>query len=224
MNDDLVLRIAARFAGKAKSYKLDRSKANEILRRTNSPAGQEESKKLLGGYEVAKLMLVPLTDINLPDAWHPGRLKAVLEAIDAGKSLPPVRLDRPSPGGKWEISDGIHRTNSSKLRGFTHVPAIVSEWVETPEEKEEAEPEKAKLPLGAWVKLHKPDGGRSFGWVDEQVSSRMDRGVRRWIYNIALVKPGDDWPDFLDMLDTEFESVSPPSWGGQVKALIESKT
>jgi hypothetical protein len=223
MDDALILRVAARFA-KAKSYKLDRAKANEVLRRTNDPSGREESKKLLGGYEVAKLMLVPLTDINIPEAWHPARLKAVLEALDAGKALPPIRLDRTSQGAKWEISDGIHRTNGSKLRGFTHVPAIVYEWVETPGEKEEAEPEKPKLPLGAWVKLHKPDSGRSFGWVAEHVGARVDRGVRRWVYNLALVKPGDTWSDFVDLLDTEFEPVSPPSWGGKMKALIESKT
>jgi hypothetical protein len=220
VRDVLVLRVAARHQAspRVKHYPIDRGAVRRQLQDLNDPKTQQSTREQHGGYEVFRLEMVPIRDINLPPTWNPDRERRLVEAFRDGKPLPPVRLSR--EGSRWNVTDGIHRTNLSKLQGFTHVPAIVGEWVETPEAFTQPEQEKPRLPLGAWVKLREPDMGRSYGWVDERLPFRREKGVPRWIYNIALVKPGDASADFVDVMDTEFDPVEPPSWGPDVKALV----
>lgn len=193
-----------------KHYKLNRSLVNKLLRNLNDADAREESKRTNGGYSEHSLEVVPIRDVNVPPVWHPGREKAIQEAIVSGKKLPPVRLSR--EGTKWEISDGIHRTNVSKQMGFTHIPAIVSEWVETPDELVPEEPEKQQLEVGDWVKLRKPEKGLDYGYVDEKLGPRRYRGVKRYWYSVTLVNPRTKEEDWLDMSDTEFDSTSRPRW------------
>jgi hypothetical protein len=152
-------------------------------------------------------------------------LSAVKEAIQKGEALPPIQLSK--TGSQWEISDGIHRTNASLEMGFTHIPAYITEWVETPEEEIPEEPEKEKLSLGAWVKLKKPERGHGkpyeFGYIEDDLGYRMTRGVRRYWYGVGLVRPESTWPDTHDLADTDFEPTSPPSWGQAVKDRIDRK-
>ena len=116
--------------GRPSSYRVDARKADQMVARANDPESQAESDATLGGHDVAEFRLVPIQDINVPPVWHPGRLKSIEAALDVGTPLPPVTLVQTPQG--LEISDGIHRTNASKLRGFTSVPAVVYTWVETP--------------------------------------------------------------------------------------------
>lgn len=212
------VRVALRFAA-AKTWKIDRAAVNRKLKLLNDPDAQKDSMATLGGYTKVRYELVPIAKINLPPVWHPVRPGPLRERMEKDLPIDPVRLSE--SGGRFSITDGIHRTNVAKEFGFTHVPAFIDEWVDTPDALQQAEPQKPQLELGAWVKLPKPDGGRQFGWVDEQLGFRADRGVKRWFYSIALVKPGDDFPDFVDLRDTEFEPTSPPSWGPEIQSAVK---
>jgi len=201
----LTLRVAARFAARS-SYRVDRMRVRRALR-INHPDAIEDSKKYHGGYSVARFEHVPISKIKLPPIWKPSRAVRIRKAIKEGKALPPIHL-----GPNYEISDGIHRTNVSKEFGFTHVPAIITEWVETPDEIELPEPEKPRLDVGDWVKTREKWDGREYGWIEEQLLYAFDRRVKRWKYAVALVKRGDDWPDILDLRDSEFDPARVPSW------------
>jgi hypothetical protein len=208
----LTLRVATRYIASRKSYVVDRAIVRKELQGYNNPRVVEDSKKEFGGYALARFKYVPISKINLPEVWNPSRVKRIKEGIEQGKALPPIHLS-----SNMEISDGIHRTNVSKEMGFTHVPAIVTYWIETPEAEVPPEPEKPQLDLGDWVKLRKPYDGRIYGWVAEQLRYRIYKGVKRWVYNIALVDKNSKWPDYPDMSDTEFDPVKPPSWAIEIK-------
>ena len=212
--DPLVSRVVARYA--AKSYRVDRSAVRKELRAYNDPSVIEDSKRNLGGYTVAEYKLVPIRQINVPKKWHTTRGDRVQEAIDEGKALPPVELSL--EGSRYEISDGIHRTNMSLENGFTHVPAIISSWVETPEAFDRLE-DSEKREVGRWVQLHEPIHGRTVGWIEEYLTAKVVREGRRHVYSIALVKRGDTWPDYVDLMDTEFTAgrVRAPSWAQRLK-------
>lgn len=199
-----------------KHYKYDRRK----LRTRNDPAVQEASKKQDGGYSVYRIEIVPLRDIKVPAVWNPGRLSQALEHMRKGTPLDPIEATK--IGSKWEISDGIHRTNASIEMGYTHIPVLTSDWIETPNELVPEEPEKQQLSLGAWVKMRKPYEGLTYGWVDEVLGPRRWRGVKRYWYSIALVDQRTDWPNFIDANDTEFDPTRPPSWGPVRKQVIET--
>lgn len=198
-----------------KHYKYD----DRRLRQLNSPSGREEGMRLDGGYEVWHVEIVPLRDVHVPKVWKPERFEKAKALMEKGVPLDPIRATK--VGGKWEINDGIHRTNASIALGYTHVPVMVPTWVATPEAKVEEPPEKPKLPLGTWVKLHEPIDGKQIGWAREYLRAGDFRGVRRHWYNIALVEPGDTWPEAVDLMDTKFEPIRPPSWGPAVKAVVE---
>ena len=213
--------LATRVASRARTYKYDRARTNQILRSHNDPKVQLEERQDRGGYEVWKLQFVPIKDIDLPAVWNEAKAQAVRNDMDAGKALMPVRLYR--QGSKWGIDDGIHRTNVSKERGFTHVPAFTPEFIATPEEEIPEPPEKPQLRVGDWIKLNKPYEDHSYGWVEETLGSKYWRGVRRYMYGLMLVRPEDDWPQQGDFSDNELEPVHAPTWGPRVKALVESQ-
>lgn len=205
-----------RWKAASRTWKVDRAAIARKLRALNDPEVAARSRAMQGGYDKYRYEVVPISEINVPAAWHPGRPGPLRERMVEGKPIDPIRLSR--SGGRYEIGDGIHRTNVARDLGYTHVPAFVYEWVDTPNELEKPPAEKPRLPLGAWVKIPKPEGGRFYGWVEERLGARNDRGARRWQYSIALVKDGDDWPDFMDLWDVEFVPTDPPAWGEATKA------
>lgn len=71
---------------------------------------------------------VPISQINLPKPWSEGRLADNLKKIKATKKVPPVLLSKDTRAKLYEISDGIHRTNVVKKLGYSHVPAVVSQY------------------------------------------------------------------------------------------------
>ena len=205
-------RVVRRFQAGRTYYKYDRRK----LKSHNDPAAQREEAKHRGGYSKYEIRLLPIKDIRLPKVWNPGRYERAKALIEAGKPLDPI--DAVFSNGKWEISDGIHRTNASKALGFTHVPAFVSTWVATPEMYEPPPEEMPRLPVGAWVKMLKPFDGKLYGWVEEYLNPRQLNGVKRHWYGLSLMDESGDW-DFGDFGDHEFEPIDhPPPWLPKVKA------
>ena len=207
--EQLVRRFLARAPGK--HYRFDKRR----LKGLNDPASNEDQMRTLGGYSKWHIEIVPIKDIRVPKVWRPDRFEKAKALMEKGVALDPI--DASKEGGKWEISDGIHRTNASLALGYTHVPVLVSEWIETPDKLVPEPPEKARLALGDWVEMNKPYDGRSYGWVDEVLGPRTYRGVKRYWYNIALVRKGDDWPHQADFSDTEFEPARAPSWGPAIQ-------
>jgi hypothetical protein len=217
----VIQRVVDRYiTSAAKTYRFNRAEWARKVRSLNSPRSREDQQKLLGGYSVYHLALVPLTEIEIPSPWNQGRLANALRGIEEGKELPPVDLAKQEGSSKWAIGDGIHRTNASLQKGFTHVPAITEEWVPTPEKQAPEEPEKPLLAPGTWVKLKKRFEGSSYGWVVEHLGYTMENGVKRHRYNLALVKAGDEYPDHMDARDTLFDVTRPPPWALKAKALI----
>ena len=68
---------------------------------------------------------VPIEQINLPAPWAPPRLKDNLEKIASTGSMPPVFLSYNEKTRKYDVADGIHRTNAAKQLGYIAVPAVV---------------------------------------------------------------------------------------------------
>ena len=201
---------------RAKHYRYDSQK----LKQYNNPEVREESMRVDGGYSEWRIEIVPIKDIRIPKVWHPGRFEKAKKLLESGRAIDPIRAVEEG-GSKWEIEDGIHRTNASIALGFTHMPVFASKWVETPEALVPESPEKRELPLGAWVQMNEPYEDHSYAWIWEQLGPRKYRGVKRYWYNLALVSPGVDWPDQGDFSDTEFEPTRPPPWGAKVKAVVE---
>lgn len=198
--------LAAKTSAQKTHFKIDRRKLKDL----NDPERWEEDAKHLGGYYKYRIALIPIKDIRLPKVWNPGRYEEAKRHILKGTPLDPIDVGK--HGGKWDIQDGIHRTNVSKDLGYTHVPAFVSTWVKTPEKYQPPVAEKPQLGVGDWVKMHKPWGrGFLYGWVDEYLGPRVDRGVKRHWYGLKFKdeKGNLDWGDFGD---TEFEPARPPSW------------
>ncbi len=215
---DLASKVVRRFAAiKGKHYPINRRKLKDL----NSLATRKESMALYGGYEDWRIEVVPIKDIRVPPVWNPRRYEEALKYLQSGKPIDPIRANK--EGGKWEIEDGIHRTNASQDLGYTHVPVLTSTWVETPEALVPEEPEKSQLPVGSWVKLREPFDGRLYGWVSEQLGAITLRGVKRWKYGLALVDPHSDWPDQGDFSDKEFDPSRPPPWGKEVENQIRAK-
>lgn len=197
-------------------YRVDKRE----LRRLNDKQARQDSKRTHGGYEQWAIEIVPIKDIAVPKVWKPNRFAKALQWLKEGKSLDPIRLSREG-GGKWQIGDGIHRTNASMEMGYTHVPAYVAEWVRTPDEYVPEEVEKAQVPIGGWVQLRKAHDRRTVAWVEDQLGQRDWRGVKRHRYGLALIRKGDDWPDFVDFTDNELDPLPrPPSWAVDIQKQI----
>lgn len=207
-------RVLRRFiAAQAKHYRVDR----RLLKVLNDKDAQMDSARFQGGYEKYDIKIVPLSKVNVPKVWNPPRFEKARAHMEAGQPLDPVRVV--VKGGKYDIEDGIHRTNASIALGYTHLPVLVATWVETPELLEREEAEKPELPLGTWVKLHKPFEGREYGWVVQHLGTRPRREIQRHWYELDLVKPGDALPDSGDFGDHDFDVVTPPAWAVALKDL-----
>lgn len=114
------------------------------------------------GFEVFyEFGLIPLAKIKPERVWRPDRLQRVMEAINAGKALPPIHL---VPGRSLlEIDDGIHRYNASLQSGFTHIPALIQRTREV-EILSPSTPTAYKV--GDYVRFREPFDGRwEYGYL-----------------------------------------------------------
>jgi hypothetical protein len=141
--------------------------------------------------------LVPIKQVIPKSVWKPARISKIREAIDKSIPLPPIDLSK--KGGRYEITDGIHRFNASVESGFTHIPAILAVYVEAPELKEGKKPE---LSPGSWVKFNQPQEGFRFGYILE-VSWRGNMATTYSVLGVS--ETGADWVG--DIQDLDFESV-----------------
>lgn len=95
----------------------------------------EEEFKNLGGWEKKLFKIIPISEIENQDIWSQGKYDRALKHIQDGTPLDPVKLGRHVNGTEWAITDGIHRIAASKTLGYTHVPAVVGEWIKEPPSK-----------------------------------------------------------------------------------------
>jgi len=212
----LAQRVVARYS--QKHYRVDRSEVRNELRRYHDVI--KESKRDYGAYQKATYEIVPISKIQMKAKWHPDRGPKIQQALDKGKPLPPVELSK--EGSRYFIDDGIHRINVSLENGYTHIPAIVTEWIETPDAKVVIE-NSDRREDGRWVQLHKSMDGREFGWIDDHLTTVKIQGAMRHRYSVALIKRGDGYPEFLDLNDTEFTAgrVRPPSWAARLRTELD---
>jgi hypothetical protein len=76
---------------------------------------------------------VPLSSIDVPEVWNPGRFADNLTKLKRDRAMPPVRLVE--AGNRHDVQDGIHRINAIMKYNeelppgerFDAVPAIVTE-------------------------------------------------------------------------------------------------
>jgi 2'-5' RNA ligase len=92
----------------------------------------EEEFKNFGGWEKKLFKIIPISEVEQQDIWSQGKYDRALKHIQDGTPLDPVKLGRHVNGAEWAITDGIHRIAASKTLGYTHVPAVVGEWIKEP--------------------------------------------------------------------------------------------
>ena len=67
---------------------------------------------------------VNISDINVKPIRNTMRFDDNYTQMKATKSVPPIYLT-PVSGGRFEIEDGVHRTQSAIKLGYTSIPALV---------------------------------------------------------------------------------------------------
>lgn len=73
---------------------------------------------------------VGVPNFDKPDPERPGVLRSasILSAMRNGVPLPPVVLFQRKGELRYELRDGFHRFHLCAALGFTHVPAVVTDW------------------------------------------------------------------------------------------------
>jgi len=69
----------------------------------------------------------------LPEAWNKNRLKNNKDKIGESKAVPPILLIFNSETQKFDVEDGIHRTNAVKELGYKAIPAVITYYKEEEE-------------------------------------------------------------------------------------------
>lgn len=209
--DSLVL---AHLHKQASHYHYNRSDVSRKTRRDRTR--ETEEAKTLGFYTYTVFKLIPIDKIIPQAVWREAKAEQVRKDMDRGKALNPIEVSE--HGGRYAISDGIHRYNVSKERNFTHVPAYLTVSVEAPELYEKPEPEKKVLPVGTYVKLREPIDGFSWAIIDEHLGPRIWKGVRRQVYGLFGATASKS--DFIgDIMDDKFDPAMPsPSVKKQLDA------
>jgi hypothetical protein len=82
-------------------YKLDRSAVRKGEHRGRD--AERETAERHGFYQYKRFVLVPIGQIAHQPVWNPGRIESILDAIDRGKPLPPIRA------GEWI---GVYSTHA----------------------------------------------------------------------------------------------------------------
>ena len=87
-----------------------------------------------GIYYREVLELIPTDKIDY-DLWNQKRYDDLMEVVDR-VPIDPVRLSK-KPNGRYDVSDGNHRTAVSDDLGYKYVPAIITQVVEGEKPSEE---------------------------------------------------------------------------------------
>ncbi|WP_198293101.1 hypothetical protein [Cupriavidus sp. UYPR2.512] len=88
------------------------------------------------GHPVAIALIDPpvrspgVPNFDKPDPDRPGVVRSVsiLSALCAGTPLPPLLLFQRAGEQRYELRAGFHRFHLCAALGYTHVPAIVTDW------------------------------------------------------------------------------------------------
>jgi len=114
-------------------YKYDDLAVKRFLEMFNGDddALQEEYNQY-GGWGLYYFDIIPISVIEDKPIWSKEKYDVVLQKMKDGVTLDPIRIAHRDGGGKFVIIDGIHRIAASKELGYTHVPALVNDWVKTP--------------------------------------------------------------------------------------------
>jgi hypothetical protein len=104
-------------------YAIDKKHWQEHVKQRN--AAEDKSADT---YVKWSLKTVPLSKIQIPEAWSEAKLDQVMQAIRSGKKLPPIRAEL-GDAGLYVVDDGIHRVNASIKMGFSHVPVLAGELI-----------------------------------------------------------------------------------------------
>ncbi|MDM0029898.1 hypothetical protein [Variovorax saccharolyticus] len=69
-------------------------------------------------------------NFDKPDVERPGvvRSASILLALRAGTPLPPLMLFHREGDARYELVDGFHRLHLCAALGFTHMPAVLTDW------------------------------------------------------------------------------------------------
>ncbi len=98
------------------------------------PAGP--SPVSAGGTPVAIALIDPkhrsagTPNFDKPDPDRPGvvRSASILTALHEGVPLPPLLLFQRAGELRYELREGFHRLHLCAALGYSHVPAIVTDW------------------------------------------------------------------------------------------------
>ena len=69
-------------------------------------------------------------NFDKPDPDRPGVLRSasILKALHAGTPLPPLLLFQRAGEQRYELREGFHRLHLCAALGYSHVPALVTDW------------------------------------------------------------------------------------------------
>jgi hypothetical protein len=89
-----------------------------------------------GGNPIAIELIDPpmrsagVPNFDKPDPDRPGivRSSSILAALRAGIPLPPLLLFQRAGERRYELREGFHRLHLCAALGFTHLPALVTDW------------------------------------------------------------------------------------------------
>jgi hypothetical protein len=184
--------LASAWVTAASHYTPDMTMAQRQIDLVNDPETIRESLARNGGYYKDTFEIVPISDIDVPEVWNTQREQRLQQAMPS-TPLPPVQLSRSNPNQKWQVSDGIHRINVSLQQGFTHVPAIISEWVDAPDGK--IETNYPTLQVGDTVKLKTPEDGLDTARITRVLPAVG--GIPR--YEVEPIDPSGQWWPPIDV-------------------------
>lgn len=116
-------------------YKYDPAVVTQYLDRLNDPEGLQEEFDTYGAWAKHSFKIVPISDIEHQDVWDESKIQPLFSRMKRNLPIDPIKIGEHYNGGKWAITDGIHRIATSELMGYTHIPAFVSEWIQEPPPK-----------------------------------------------------------------------------------------
>jgi len=94
------------------------------------------SPACVGGSPIAIALIDPprrragVPTFDKPDPDRPGvvRSDSILSALREGTPLPPLLLFQRAGEQRYELREGFHRLHLCAALGYTHVPALVTDW------------------------------------------------------------------------------------------------
>lgn len=113
-------------------YKYDPAVVSNYLEMFNDKQAIQEEFDEYGAWGKHSFKIVPINDIEHRAVWAETKIPPLLHRMRKGLPIDPIKIGEHVNGGKWSITDGIHRIAVSEMMGYTHIPAFVAEWIKEP--------------------------------------------------------------------------------------------